>query len=123
MARKTRVKVIEELTAREIEFDIDGKYNDLCRLLKEDDKIVDKIVSTNKSKKPQKPTQIKLVSRILKRNTFLSDQHRDERDAEVLRKKIGGREYKGKLKTITTIKNMDVSDDGYWVTEFVIDLK
>ena len=35
MARKTKVKVIEELRANGIEFDENGNYNDLCKLLKE----------------------------------------------------------------------------------------
>ncbi len=71
----------------------------------------------------QPVTQIKLTSKIPKRNTFLPDAYRDERDAEVLRGEIGKREHKGKIKTIITIKQMDVSSDGFWITEFTIDLK
>lgn len=66
--------------------------------------------------------QIKLVSKIPKRNTFMADKHRDERDSEVLNKAVGGREYRGKIKTITRVKHMQVSKDGFWVTDFIIDL-
>ncbi len=71
----------------------------------------------------KKGNTINLVSKIPKRNTFLSDSVRDERDAEVLRAEAGKREHKGKLKTITTVKHMEVSIDGFWVTEFAIELK
>ena len=71
----------------------------------------------------RKGNTINLVSKIPKRNTFLSDSVRDERDAEVLRAEAGKREHKGKLKTITTVKHMEVSEDGFWVTEFAIELK
>ncbi len=72
---------------------------------------------------PEPVKQIRLENKIPKRNTFLSDTYRDERDALILNAEIGKREHKGKIETITTIKHMVVDADGFWVTEFIIDLK
>lgn len=72
---------------------------------------------------PGKSNQIKLTSKIKKRNTFMSDKYRDERDTEVLNAEAGKREHKGRIRTITRIKQMEVDKDGFWVTEFIIDLK
>lgn len=69
------------------------------------------------------PKQIKLANKIQKRNTFLADAIRNERDAEYLNATIGRREYKGKIKTVTTVKHYEVDEDGFFVTEFTIDLK
>jgi len=71
----------------------------------------------------EKPRQIKLFNKMPKRNTFLPNAYRDERDAIVLNAEIGKRQHKGKIKTITTIKHMDIDKQGFWVTEFIIDLK
>jgi len=68
-------------------------------------------------------SRIELVSKVQKRNTFMPDAHRDERDLAILRAEIGNRRYKGKIKTITTVKQMDVDKDGFWITEFTIELK
>ena len=76
-----------------------------------------------KTEEVKKPVQIKFVSKIPKRNQFLADKHRDERDAEVLRAEASKRDYRGKLKTITTIKHMNVNAEGNFVTEFILDLK
>lgn len=70
-----------------------------------------------------KPRGIRITNRIKRRPTFLGDAVRDERDQEFLNKEIGKREYKGKLLRVTRIKEYVVSADGYWVTEFIIDLK
>ncbi len=67
--------------------------------------------------------QIKLVSKIPKRNTFMSDKYRDERDTELFNVEISKREHKGKIKTVTRIKQMEVDADGFWITECIIDLK
>ena len=69
------------------------------------------------------PKQIRLENRIPKRNVFLADSFRNERDAKVLNKEIGKREHKGKIKCITTIKHMEVTESGDWLTEFIIEMK
>lgn len=69
------------------------------------------------------PTVIRLESRRKKRNIFLSDNYRNELDAAILNKEIGKREHKGKIKTITTIKHVDVTAEGDWLTEFIIEMK
>lgn len=66
---------------------------------------------------------IKITNRLKKRNTFLADSVRDQRDAEFLNAEISQRKYKGRLLTVTTVKHYVVSADGFWVTEFVIELK
>ena len=114
MARMKKAEVIEALRALGVECAEDEKYNDLCKLLK------------SKSDAPatsEKKLQIKLVNKIARRNTFLADQVRNDRDAVVLNAEIKKREHKGKIKTITTIKQMEVNKEGFYVTEFVIDLK
>lgn len=70
-----------------------------------------------------KPLEVKLVNKIQKRNIYFPDSYRDERDLKVLHAEIGKRQHKGKIKTITTIKHMEVDSDGFWVTEFIIELK
>lgn len=67
--------------------------------------------------------EIKIVSKIRRRNTFMSDKHRDERDTERFNVEISKREHKGKIKTVTRIKQMEVDADGFWVTECIIELK
>ena len=117
MARMKKAEVIEELTKLGFEFDASGKYNDLCKLLK--------VYSG-----PDRPTgpaakanQITIVNRLKKRPTFLSDAVRDQRDDEFLNRELSKREHKGKILRTTRIKEYEVSDDGYWVTKFIIDLK
>lgn len=63
-----------------------------------------------------------IVNTIPKRNIFLADAVRMERDLAFLNAEIGQRKYKGKIKSITTIKHCEVID-GNWVTEFDIELK
>lgn len=67
--------------------------------------------------------RITIANRLKKRNTFLADAVRDQRDDEFLNREISKREYKGKLLRVTRIKEYVVSADGYWVTNFIIDLK
>lgn len=127
-----KVEVIAALKEKGIEFDEGTKYNDLCKLLKEAkasvvnsdphaltqdglDDMGDPVV-----KPPVEP--IYLESRIPKRNIFLADSVRDERDSAVLRQEITKRVYKGKITKITTVKHMQLVD-GCWLTEFVIELK
>ncbi len=117
MARMKKTEVIEALTKLGIEFDTNGKYNDLCKLLKAQTITAEIVVADRAT------TQIKITNRLKKRNTFLADAVRDERDREFLNKEISQRKYKGKLKDVHTIKHYEVSADGYWVTEFIIDLK
>ena len=139
MARMKKAEVIEELNARNIAFDEKAKYNDLCKLLKELQSEAPQPEDPQQKEKPAILTeraekrgdidvvrddlQIKLVNKIARRNTFLADQVRNDRDAVVLNAEIGKREHKGKIKTITTIKQMEVNAEGFYVTTFVIDLK
>ena len=119
MARKTREVVIDELNALGVPVIPDAKYDDLCRLLKQ---YSDPNEEGNQPS-PTGPEPLKIVNRLKKRNTFLADAVRDERDAEFLNKEIGQRKYKGQLLRVTRIKEYVVSDDGYWETKFIIDLK
>lgn len=68
------------------------------------------------------PVQVRISNRRQKRNTFFADAVRDESDRDFLNAEIGLRKYKGKLKTVTTIKHIEPID-GEWITEFIIDLK
>ena len=109
----TKVQVIEALKVAGIKFDENSKYNDLHKLLK-----------SNKDKsKPPPARTIRLENRMAKRNVFLADSFRSERDAAILNAEIGKREHKGKIVCITTIKHMVVTPEGDWLTEFIIDLK
>lgn len=69
------------------------------------------------------PNQIRITNRMKKRSNFMGDAVRNERDTAFLNKEISKREYKGKIETVTTIKHYGVSDDGFVVTDFIIDLK
>jgi hypothetical protein len=66
---------------------------------------------------------VHIENRIRKRNIFLADSVRNERDVAFLNKEIGQRKYKGKIVSITTIKYCEVSAEGEWVTSFDIELK
>ena len=125
MARMKKAEVIERLTVLGVAFKPGDPYNSLCDLLKrhsdpnEDGDRTDPAIP-NCSVKPK---QIKITNRLKKRNTFLADAVRDERDAEFLNREIGKRIHKGKLLRVTRIKEYVVSADGFWETEFIIDLK
>ncbi len=95
-----------------------------CRTCKSKD-IQDNYVNpeASGSEAVEVPTQIKITNRLKKRNTFLADAVRDERDDEFLNREISQRKYKGKLLRTTRIKEYVVSADGFWVTNFIIDLK
>lgn len=118
MARMKKTEVIEALKKAGVEFDENDKYNDLYKLLKK--------TTTTATPEPQEKTppagSVHIENRRKKRNTFLSDAVRDENDRTFLNAEIVQRKYKGKLKTITTIKHCDPID-GDWLTEFIIDLK
>lgn len=119
MARMTKVLVIEALTKASVEFDEKGKYNDLCKLLKAQE--------TTETPEPKTEdvaltSPVRIENRRKKRNTFLADAVRDENDKTFLNVELRKRIYKGKIKTVTTIKHYDLID-GDVVTEFIIDLK
>ncbi len=116
MSRMKKAAVIIALKEAGVEFDENTKYNDLCRLLKSQQ--TDDILEPSAI-----PNQIKIANKIKKRNTFQPDAVRNERDADFLNAEIGKREHKGKIKRITTVKEIDVDSDGYWITTFTIDLK
>lgn len=126
MARKKKAEVIEALKAACVEFDENGKYNDLCKLLKAitaPEQPTERQTATEvKETAEAHPTTVKITNRIKKLNTFLADAVREERDKTFLNAEISKRKYKGKLKTITTIKHCEVID-GDWVTKFIIELK
>ena len=67
--------------------------------------------------------KICITNKIRKRNTFMGDAVRIDRDTLFLNAEIGQRKYKDRIKTITTIKHCEVNKDDFWVTEFIIDLK
>lgn len=69
------------------------------------------------------PNQFEIINRLKKRPVFMADAVRDERDKEFLNKEIGQRQYKGRLLRVTTVKEYEVSADGFWVTKFTIELK
>ena len=120
MARLKKEVVIAKLIELGVSVEPNAKYNDLCKLLKA------KTVPDNEQTKPEEeeqPKQIRIVNKIRKHNTFVGDAVRNDRDTTFLNHEIRQIKYKGKIKRITTIKECDVSDDGYWVTEFIIDLK
>ena len=66
---------------------------------------------------------VHLESRIPKRNTFLADSVRDDRDAVVLNTELRKRIHKGKVVKIVTTKYAEVTAEGDWLTEFDIYLK
>ena len=120
MARMKKTEVIEELTKRGIKFDANGKYNDLSKLLKA---AFFRAGSDGTTGPTAEPKQIKIVNRLKKRPTFLADAVRDQRDDEFLNRELSKREHKGKILRTTRIKEYEVSDDGFWETTFIIDLK
>lgn len=116
-----KIDVIAELKKRGAVFNQDTiSWNELRALYKA---TTPPCPRATPPEEPAAPTGFRLESKIRKRNTFLGDAVRDERDKEVLHAEIGKRQYKGKIKTVTTIKHMDVTEDGFWLTEFVVDLK
>ncbi len=119
MARMKKAEVIAELTSLGVAFKASEKYNDLCNLLKRHRDSNDDGDRTNTAT----PTQLKITNRLKKRPTFLADAVRDQRDDEFLNRELSKREHKGKILRTTRIKEYEVSDDGYWVTSFIIDLK
>ncbi len=119
MARMKKAEVIEALRAiPDFNFDENAKYNELCKMLK--NIAPDPVDPTPPTAEPK---QIVITNRLKKRPTFLADSVRDQRDDEFLNREISKREHKGKLLRTTRIKEYEVSDDGYWVTKFIIDLK
>ncbi len=119
MARMRKAEVIAALRAAGVEVHGDEKYNDLCRLLKAN---TDAPAKPTEQKEDAPAGTVRIENRRKKRNTFLADSVRDDDDKRFLNAEISQRKYKGKLKTITTIKHYDVID-GAWLTEFIIDLK
>ncbi len=125
--RLKKVEVIAALKAIVgLEFDENGKYNDLCRLLK-----AQTATKTPEPTPEAAPLEgpIRLSNRRKKRSTFLADSVRDQSDRDFINNELGTtrgsglkRKYKGKIKTVTTIKHYDLID-GDVVTEFIIDLK
>lgn len=84
----------------------------------------EKMIKKHFDEPPMSPKQVKIVSKVNKKDRgFVSDTYRNELDADVLREEITKREHKGKVKTITTIKHMDLTIEGEYVTEYIIDLK
>lgn len=134
MARKTKEVVIEELVALGVSVEPDAKYNDLCKSLKEaiagnlaeeqsDEILPPGPVPQDEPTGAGTPNQIEITNRLKKRPVFMADAVRDERDKEFLNKEIGQRQYKGRLLRVTTVKEYEVSDDGFWITKFTIELK
>ena len=123
MARMKKEDVIKSLKELGVSFDIKGKYNDLCKLLKEAVKSKPNENLGNIPVLPAKPKQIKFINKIRKRNAYLADSSRNEKDAEALRMEVRKLGHKPNIKAITTVKNYEVDDDGNYVTEFTIDLK
>ena len=70
-----------------------------------------------------RPTQVVLTNRQKKKRVFLGDSIRDENDTAFINKERRKREYKGRIIRITTVKEYEVSADGFLETEFVIELK
>lgn len=69
------------------------------------------------------PKEVKVVSKIKLRNTFLTDAVRDVKADIELNKVIDKREYRGRIETITRKKYMRPDSDGYLVTEFTVTTK
>jgi len=110
-----KADVILALTEQCVDIPEGMGYNDLCKLLKAH---MDGDTPTDAA-----PTRtIKLTNKIPKRNMFLADAVRNERDTEVLNQELRKREHKGKVLRTTTVKEYEVID-GHWVTNFVIELK
>ncbi len=116
MARLKKDEVITKLIELGVSVEPNAKYNDLCKLLKAQ-------TTPDNEQTAAEPKQIRIVNKIRKRNTFIGDSVRCDSDTIFLNAEIGRRKYKGKIKRITTIKEYLVSDDGFLVTEFIIDLK
>lgn len=123
MARMTKVLVIEALTKAGVEFDVKGKYNDLCKLLKDSTPVAAIIKPAESKAEDVSPTSpVRIENRRKKRNVFLADSVRDESDKTFLNAELRKRIYKGKIKKVTTIKHYDLIE-GDVVTEFIIELK
>lgn len=72
--------------------------------------------------KPVEPKRVKLSNRMKKRNIFLADSVRDERDKTFINNELHKREYKNKIAKVTTIKYYQLVDE-MWQTDFIIELK
>lgn len=108
-----KVDIITELSRLHVEYDPKAGYHALRALLKE----------AKTGDAPDAETNIiKFENRMRKRKVFLGDAMRDERDKDVLNAELRKRIYKGKIKEIRTRKVCDPVD-GYWLTEFEIELK
>ena len=114
MARMTKVKVIASLKSMVVEFDEESPYKDLVALLQEKTLDVESEPAENK--------RIEFSNKLPKRNTFMSDAIRDERDSEKLNAELRKREYKGKVVRTHRIKEYEVID-GFWVTNFIIEIR
>jgi len=82
--------------------------------------------TSNETEDKQGLRQVCFENRIPKRNIFLADHYRDERDAKVFENKIreiGRQNYKRNVLCVTKIKHMVVDDKGDWLTTFIINLK
>lgn len=115
MPRMSRVKVIAALRAIPgVEFDANAEYKDLVLLLQEKTLEVEP--------EPVEPKKIEMTAKWPKRNTFLPDPVRDDRDTEFLNKELRKREHKGKVVRVTRIKEYEVID-GFWITRFIIEVR
>lgn len=138
-------ELIEALRAKGAEFDENENYGRLLHLLKTLQKETPVIVTPfNPEPEPEtspekfdgfdvkypdseeevKKEPIKFVSKIVKRDHgHVSDSFRDDIDSDALRVEVRKLGYKPKIKTITRIKHMDLTAEGEYVTEFILDLK
>lgn len=126
MANISKKEVLKRLSDLGIETGCTD-YGVLCKMLKDAAEQHRTVVDTEESS-PESvaeevtPLNIHLESRIPKRNTFLADAVRTDRDALVLNTEIRKRIYKGKIAKITTVKYIEPVD-GDWLTTFDIELK
>ena len=130
-----KVDIITELSTLGIDYDPKAGYHALRALLKKVKQakpysVKDNLqalqdagyVSPAEILAGQKTNIIKFESRIRKRRVFMGDAMRDERDKDVLNAELRKRIYKGKVKEVRTRKVYGVVD-GFWLTEFEIELK
>lgn len=111
-------KLVDELVAK------GGPTTGKIKLNQDPEKVKRLLELGWETEEPKAPKQIKFVSKIVKRDHgHVSDSFRDDIDSDVLRAEVRKLGYKPKIKTITRIKHIDLTVEGEYVTEFILDLK
>lgn len=111
-------KLVDELVAK------GGPTTGRIKLNQDPEKVKRLLELGWETKEPEPQKQIKFLSKINKRDHgHISDAYRDDLDDNVLRLEMNKLGYRPKIKTITRIKHIDLTAEGEYVTEFILDMK